>query len=63
MAKKLNQDRPFEIKIPKKKRETELPFDPEEPIIPDEEDPDFIPYEDPFENPPPYENPEPGEGP
>ena len=37
-------------------------FDPEEPIIPDE-DPDFIPYEDPFENPPPYENPEPGEGP
>lgn len=32
------------------------------PILPEEE-PDIIPEEDPFENPPPYEVPPPGEGP
>jgi hypothetical protein len=37
----------------------------EEPILPliPEEDPDIIPEEDPFENPPPYEVPPPAEGP
>jgi hypothetical protein len=61
MAKKTNPDKPFEIPLPEKHPETNPPFDPEEPIIPEEE-PDIIPDEDPFETPP-YEIPEPGEGP
>lgn len=61
MAKKTNPDKPFEIPLPGKTPETNPPFDPEEPIIPEEE-PDIIPDEEPFETPP-YEIPEPGEGP
>jgi hypothetical protein len=37
-------------------------IDPEELTLP-KNDPDLIPDEDPFENPPPFEKPEPGEGP
>jgi hypothetical protein len=62
MAKKITPATPLEIPDPDKFPETNPPFDPEEPVIPDE-DPDIIPDEDPFENPPPYEIPEPGEGP
>lgn len=51
----------MDIPIPEKKPEMPTPADPEEPIIP-VEDPEIIPDEDPFENPP-YEVPEPGEGP
>jgi hypothetical protein len=36
--------------------------DPSIPLLPEEE-PDIIPEEDPFENPPPYEVPPPGEAP
>lgn len=39
-----------------------LTVDPEEPVL-SQEEPDVIPEEDPFENPPPFEAPEPGEGP
>lgn len=53
--------RPLEIPVPEKKPEIPVPADPEEPLIP-VEDPEIIPDEDPFENPP-YEVPEPGEGP
>jgi len=52
---------PIEIPSPAKHPEIRLPVDPEEPVVP-VEDPDIIPDEDPFENPP-YEIPEPGEGP
>ena len=62
MAKKIHPVTPVEIPIPNTFPETAPPFDPETPVIP-EEDPDIIPDEDPFENPLPYEIPEPGEGP
>ena len=61
MAKKKEPGKPFEIPSPEKHPEIELPADPEEPIIP-EEDPDIIPDEDPFKTPP-YEIPPPAEGP
>ncbi|HMU46833.1 MAG TPA: hypothetical protein PKC72_10720 [Chitinophagaceae bacterium] len=54
---KKNSEIPDPVKMPEK----EKPVDPEEPLIP-EEDPDILPEEDPFENPP-YEMPAPGEGP
>lgn len=43
------------------KPEVKPPVDPEDPLPPPE-DPDYIPEEDPFENPP-YEVPPPAEGP
>lgn len=54
--------KPAEIPDPGKKREIPIPIDPEDPVIPDI-DPEIVPDEDPFENPPPFEIPEPGEGP
>jgi hypothetical protein len=60
MAKKIKPGKP-EIPSPEKHPEIDPPFDPEEPIIP-EEAPDIIPDEDPFETPP-HEIPPPGEGP
>lgn len=50
-----------EIIPPGKYPEREPVFDPEEPLVP-EEDPDIIPEEDPYETPP-YEYPPPAEGP
>lgn len=61
MPKKIQPAKPFEIPPPEKNPEINLPVDPEEPIIP-EEDPDIIPDENPFETPP-YEIPPPAEGP
>lgn len=61
MEKKKTPGKPFEIPSPKKHHEIEPPSDPEVPIFP-EEDPDIIPDEDPFENPP-TEVPPPGESP
>lgn len=61
MATKKKPVTPLEIPKPEKHPDIETPFDPEEPIIP-EEDPEIIPDEDPYETPP-YEIPEPGEGP
>jgi hypothetical protein len=56
-----------------KKKQPEMPkaeenpeiksLDLEEPLKIQEEDPDIIPDDDPFENPPPNEIPPPGEGP
>jgi hypothetical protein len=60
MAKKIKPGTP-EIPSPGKHPEIDAPFDPEEPVIP-EEAPDIIPDEDPFETFP-YEIPPPGEGP
>ena len=56
------QYQPTEIPPPGVKPEISIPVDPEEPIIP-VENPEIIPDEDPFENPPPFEIPEPGERP
>jgi hypothetical protein len=50
-----------EVEPPEKTVEVPKPIDPEEPLLPDE-DPDIIPEEEPFENPP-YEVPPPAEGP
>ena len=61
MAKKITPDKPVEIPKPLVIPEWDSPVDPDEPVIP-LEDPEIIPDEDPFENPP-YEIPEPGEGP
>ena len=61
MAKKKEPGKPLENPTPEKNPEINLPADPEEPIIP-EEDPDIIPDEDPFKTPP-YEIPPPAEGP
>lgn len=61
MPKKIVPGQPVEYPSPGKHPEIQEPVDPEEPIIP-EEDPDIIPDEDPFENPP-YEVPPPAEGP
>ena len=61
MAKKEQPGKPFEIPLPEKNPEINLPADPEEPIIP-EENPDIIPDENPFETPA-YEIPPPAEGP
>lgn len=61
MAKTKKQDKPFEIPSPGKHPETKPVYDPEDPIPP-EEDPDMIPDDDPFENPP-HEIPVPGERP
>jgi hypothetical protein len=62
MAKKKDPGIPVEKPAPSKAPDIEQPFDPEEPILPPEEDPDIIPDEDPFETPP-YEVPPPAEGP
>jgi hypothetical protein len=61
MPKKVKPGKPIETPSPEKHPELEPFFDPEEPMIP-EEDPDIIPDEDPFETPP-YEVPPPAEGP
>jgi len=61
MAKKKQPDKPG---IPKPEKFPEIkPPDPEEPLNIPEEDPDIIPGDEPFENPPPDEIPPPGEGP
>ena len=51
-----------DIEEPGKEHEIEVPSDPEEPIT-EPGEPDFIPDENPFENPPPFEIPPPGERP
>lgn len=61
MTKKSDPGIPGKKPVPATVPEIEQPLDPEEPIIP-EEDPDIIPDEDPYENPP-YEVPPPAEGP
>lgn len=61
MPTKKQPRKPIETPLPGKVPEIEPVFDPEEPIIP-EEDPDIIPDEDPFVTPP-YEVPPPAEGP
>jgi len=50
-----------EFPKPEQPPEIKPPVDPEEPFLP-EEDPEIIPWEDPFESPP-EELPELGEGP
>ena len=62
MATKKKKDKPTEIQKPKEMPDIKPFTDPEELIIP-ANDPEIIPDEDPFENPPPFEIPEPGEGP
>jgi hypothetical protein len=61
MPRKIDPGIPTEKPALPKHPEIEEPFDPEEPIIP-QEDPDIIPDEEPFETPP-YEVPPPAEGP
>jgi hypothetical protein len=61
MPTKQPPQKPFEMPKPAKIPEIIEPLDPDELIIPDE-DPDFIPEENPFENPP-EEMPPPAEGP
>ncbi|HEY8660175.1 MAG TPA: hypothetical protein VIL78_14170 [Hanamia sp.] len=51
MTKKMTTGEPIEMPLPKKEPEKPLPFDPKEPIIP-QEDPDRIPDEDPIKTPP-----------
>ncbi len=62
MSPKKQPGKPMEMPAPGKHPEMEPPFDPESPVIP-EEDPEIIPDEDPFETPPPFEIPPPAEGP
>jgi hypothetical protein len=62
MAKKKKTTNPSEVPSPAKNPEITTPSDPEEPIVAPEEDPDYIPDDDPFETPP-YEIPPPAEGP
>lgn len=52
-----------QIKKQVEKIEWEKPIDPEEPLSIPDNNPDIIPEEDPYENPPAYEKPIPGEGP
>lgn len=40
-----------------------LPVEPGEPPMPQDDDPELVADDDPFENPPAYEVPQPGEGP
>jgi hypothetical protein len=61
MAKKKHVVEP-EITDPDREHEIEVPADPEDPVL-DPKEPDFVPDEDPFENPSPYEIPPPGERP
>lgn len=61
MAKKKHTQNP-EIIAPDPEHEIEVPTDPEDPII-DPKEPNFLPDEDPFENPTPFEVPPPGERP
>lgn len=51
-----------EIPVPLAPPERTEPGDPEDPPLAVEE-PDLVPEEDPYENPPSFEKPEPGEGP
>lgn len=62
MSKHKKTSTPQEIPPPDNHPEIEREIDPETPVIPQEE-PDLVPDDNPFENPPPYEIPEPGEGP
>jgi hypothetical protein len=59
--KPIKRDTPLEFPVPEPQPELNPNVDPEDPILP-EEDPEIIPWEDPFETPP-YEVPPPGEGP
>jgi hypothetical protein len=61
MLKKIPPYKPSKMPAPKKLPEVEPSIDPEDPFI-SQEDPDTIPDEDPFKNPPAFEIPEPGEG-
>lgn len=61
MAKKKLPALPMEEPTPQIQPEIDLPVDPEDPFQPGD-DPEIIPFEEPFE-PPPYETPPPGEGP
>lgn len=61
MPKKIEPGTPIERPAPGKQPEIQEPVDPEQPVIP-QEDPDIIPDEDPYENPP-NEMPPPAEGP
>jgi hypothetical protein len=61
MIQKKKPEKPSELPQREIKPEVEAPVDPKNPFI-GEDDPDVIPFEDPFE-PPPYEIPPPGEGP
>ena len=62
MAKRKKTNKTSGIPKPKILPVVKPVVEPEEPIPPGE-DPEIIPDEDPFENPPPFEIPEPGEGP
>lgn len=64
MSQKKIPGKPPETPSPKIVPGIKHPAVPEEPELPEEEeeDPDIIPDEDPFETPP-YEEPPPGEGP
>jgi hypothetical protein len=59
VSKPKTQKEPPEIKQPEKEPEIKQPIYPEDPGIPGE-NPDFVPFENPFEMPP-YEVPPPGE--
>jgi hypothetical protein len=61
LSKKGTQDKPVELPVPGVQPEIKPLVDPEDPILP-HEDPDIIPWENPFESPP-SEIPPPGEGP
>ena len=56
---------PGEVKVKKPNKEETIkkPADPEDSLNVPEEDPDIIPEDDPYENPPAYEKSSPGEGP
>ena len=62
MGKYKQPDKPVEIPKLDKHPEIVMPIDPEEPFVIPEEDPDLIPDETIFDEPP-YELPIPGEGP
>ena len=62
MHTKNKQQKISQTPLPEKHPEIEPSVDPEEPLIPPEEDPDLIPDDDPYKTPP-YEIPPPGEGP
>lgn len=61
MTKSKNQEKSPEIQQPEKRPEVEQPVYPDDPDEIPNENPGFVPFENPFEVPP-YEVPTPGEG-
>ncbi len=61
MTKSKNQEKAPEIQQPEKQREVEPPVYPGNPDVIPNEDPGYVPFENPYEVPP-FEVPSPGEG-